>query len=296
MTGVYHPGELAVQRLAGVPAQAARVGGIIRPEMPPAAVAFLREQRLAVVASVGPGGEVWATLLTGPQGFMRALDERTLRVEASHNAGGEQLLDNLKHKAEVGVLAIEFETRRRMRLNGRAEVSGAGVIRVRSEQVYSNCPKYIHEREVVSHGPDMAVGPSVRRFSKLTDEHRRLISQSDTFFIATFHAEGGADASHRGGDPGFVRAAEDGTLLWPDYQGNGMFNTLGNIHDHPPAGLLFVNFEEGHTLQLSGTARVVWDAARLVEFRVAEVLETINATPLRWRPVNGGEKVFQDES
>jgi predicted pyridoxine 5'-phosphate oxidase superfamily flavin-nucleotide-binding protein len=206
------------------------------------------------------------------------------------------LLDNLKHRGEVGVLAIEFETRRRMRLNGRAEVSGAGVIHVRSEQVYSNCPRYIHEREVVAHESAIAARPSVHRFSELTGEHRRWISQSDTFFIATFHAEGGADASHRGGDPGFVRADGDRTLLWPDYQGNSMFNTLGNIHDHPAAGLLFVNFEEGHTLQLSGSARVIWDATRLVEFRVAEVIETRNATPLRWRPVDGGEKVFQDES
>ena len=283
MRGVYHPGELAVQRLAGVPAEAARVGGIIRREMPAAAMAFLREQQLAVLGSVDSDGQVWATLLTGPPGFMRALDERNLRVETFHSAGSDLLLDNLKQKSDAGILAIEFHTRRRMRLNGTAEVTGAGVIHVRSEQVYSNCPKYIHEREVVA--PDSAVGdvPSVRRLSALTDEHRRLISESDTFFIATFHPEGGADASHRGGDPGFVRADVGGTIVWPDYQGNSMFNTLGNIHAHPPAGLLFVNFDEGHTLQISGGARVIWDATRLVEFRVAGVIETRNATPLRWR-------------
>ncbi|HKQ53253.1 MAG TPA: pyridoxamine 5'-phosphate oxidase family protein, partial [Pyrinomonadaceae bacterium] len=248
MTGVYHPGELAVQRRVGVPVEAARVGGIIRREMPQAAMAFLREQQLAVLGSRDTDGQVWATLLTGPPGFMRAVDERTLRVETFHSAGSDLLLDNLKQQREVGILAIEFHTRRRMRLNGRAVVTDAGVIHVRSEQVYSNCPKYIHEREVVAVGQTVVDAPAVRRLPRLTDEHRRLISASDTFFIATFHAEGGADASHRGGDPGFVRADADGTILWPDYQGNSMFNTLGNLYAHPPAGLLFVNFDEGHTL------------------------------------------------
>lgn len=103
------------------------------------------------------------------------------------------------------------------------------------------------------------------------------------------HAEGADSGGLFFEDPdgtrleGFVRADRDGTISWPDYQGNSMFNTLGNLYAHPPAGLLFVNFEEGHTLQISGSARIIWDASRLVQFRVAEVIETRNATPLRWQ-------------
>lgn len=292
MSTVYHPGELAVQRLAGVPAQAARVGGRIRSAMPAAAMDFLQRQRLAVLSSVAPDGKVWASLLTGPQGFMRAVDERTARVEASRPFGGDPLFDNLKHQSDLGMLAIEFSTRRRMRLNGKAEVREGLTIYIRSEQVYSNCPRYIREREVATPVSTEAEKPSARRLSRLTDGQRRLIAQADTFFVATFHPEGGADASHRGGDPGFVRFLDDETILWPDYPGNSMFNTLGNIHAHPPAGLLLINFDEGHTLQIAGRARVVWDvrrasefegAERLVEFRVAEVIETLNATVLRWR-------------
>jgi uncharacterized protein len=292
VTSVYHPGELAVQRLAGVPAQAARVGGIICPAIPPAAAHFLRVQRLAALGSVAPAGRVWASLLTGPPGFMRALDERTLRLEVSHGAGDERLLGNLRRRSKVGILAIEFSTRRRMRLNGRAELRGHEVIHVRPEQVYSNCPRFIHEREVVTPDFGEAVEPSARSLPRLRDVHRHLIAQSDTFFVASFHPEGGADASHRGGDPGFVCVPDEVTILWPDYQGNHMFNTLGNIHAYPHVGLLFINFEEGYALQVAGWARVIWDARRaaefegaerVVEFSVEEVVETMNATGLRWR-------------
>ncbi len=69
-----------------------------------------------------------------------------------------------------------------------------------------------------------------------------------------------------------------------------MFNTLGNIAANPKTGLLFVDFERGDTLQISGEARVIWDQARaagfagarrVVEFRIGEVVE--NTVPLRWR-------------
>ncbi len=147
----------------------------------------------------------------------------------------------------------------------------------------------MREPEAVGGSPAEQPG-TARRAGTLTDAQRRLISSSDTFFIASAHPEGGADASHRGGLPGFVRFLDENTLAFPDYSGNNMFNTLGNIAANPKTGLLFVDFERGDTLQLSGEARVLWDPARatefagarrVVEFRVGEVVE--NAVPLRWR-------------
>ena len=84
---------------------------------------------------------------------------------------------------------------------------------------------------------------------------------ADTFFLGTVNPERGADASHRGGPAGFVRL--DGTtgLWWPDYQGNNLFNSLGNLAIDPEAALLFFSFRDGRALQLSGTASVEWDHA-----------------------------------
>jgi len=102
----------------------------------------------------------------------------------------------------------------------------------------------------------------------------------------------GADASHRGGLPGFVRVESVNRLVFPDYRGNRMFNTLGNLELSPRAGLLFPDFTTGDALQLSGRAAVLWDDPRLAEFPGAErlvvfdiekVVELSEATHLRFQ-------------
>jgi len=302
----YHAGELAVQARAGVQESARRIGNGIRSSIPAAAQEFLRGQPMLVVASLDADGQVWASLITGPPGFIRALDERTVLIEAGP-AEGDPLGDNLRTGAQIGLLAIEPATRRRMRLNGVAEVVPAGTdgstgarpaLRVRAQQVYSNCPKYIQAREWTTApdgttgGGDPSSSPTVSRGRALTADQQRWVERADTFFIASAHPEGGADASHRGGLPGFVRVLDDRRLLIPDYVGNTMFNTLGNIVAHPNAGLLFVDFESGATLQVTGRAELIWDAdltatfagaERVVAFDVHEVIDVAGAHRLRGR-------------
>jgi predicted pyridoxine 5'-phosphate oxidase superfamily flavin-nucleotide-binding protein len=289
----YHPGEIEVQERAGVRAMAERVGGSIHPTIPRAAREFLEEQLMVVVGFVGADGWVWASLLVGEPGFMEALDERTVRIGAMPFPG-DPLAEALQEGVgtQVGLLAIDLSTRRRLRLNGEAE-RRTDDIYVCTRQVYANCPKYIQIREPKAGRaePGLQDRHAVRS-RRLTDEQRHFISDTDTFFIASVHPEGGSDASHRGGNPGFVRFLGEDALEFPDYSGNTMFNTLGNIAVNPNAGLLFLDFERGRTLQLTGEARIVWDVGRAVgfsrteravEFRVQEVIETRGALPLRWR-------------
>jgi hypothetical protein len=110
------------------------------------------------------------------------------------------------------------------------------------------------------------------------------------------HRQGGdgVDISHRGGKPGFVRVDSDnlGTVLTiPDFRGNSFFNTFGNLALDARAALLFVDFETGDALMLTGTAEVIWEGAelqsfagaeRLLRFRVSEGLSIDKAVPLRW--------------
>jgi hypothetical protein len=109
-----------------------------------------------------------------------------------------------------------------------------------------------------------------------------LIEAADTFFIGTTHPTRGADASHRGGPTGFVRA-NPGEVWWADYRGNNMFNTLGNLAVDPTAALLFPDFATGRTLQLSGTAATEWTTraaaggddhgtGRVVHFHIDQVV------------------------
>jgi predicted pyridoxine 5'-phosphate oxidase superfamily flavin-nucleotide-binding protein len=188
-----------------------------------------------------------------------------------------------------------------MRFNGKGMFGPERGIFLMVEQVYGNCPKYIQARRPApAEAPASAARPP-QRFRRLTDRHRRWIAGADTFFIASFHPEGGADASHRGGSPGFVRTLSDRTLVFPDYPGNNMFNTLGNITACPLAGLLFVDFERGDLLQLTGRASLVWDQETVaghpgaqdavVAFEVDEAVETPGGTGLRWELVESAGRV-----
>jgi predicted pyridoxine 5'-phosphate oxidase superfamily flavin-nucleotide-binding protein len=288
----YHPGALAVQARAGVGEATRRVGKGIRETLPPGFVAFLAEQPLAIVASAGSDGRLWASALTGPPGFLRALDERTLLVVAQAPPG-DPLAANLVEGAALGLLAIDLATRRRVRVNGALRGWAEGGFVLETAEVFGNCQQYIQRRIPAGVAPPS--GATVpRRSAALTAGQRRLVASADTFFIASAHPAGGADASHRGGPPGFVRVLDERTLVFPDYAGNTMFNTLGNIVANPSAGLLFVDFEAGTTLQLTGRAEVVWDAERATEFPGAErvvtfqtdeTVEIAGAHPLRSRLV-----------
>jgi uncharacterized protein len=80
------------------------------------------------------------------------------------------------------------------------------------------------------------------------------------------------DVSHRGGKPGFVRIDDDGTLTVPDFSGNCHFNTFGNLELNPRAGLLFVDFDSGDILYLTGTAEVIWEGTDVINYEGAERL------------------------
>ncbi len=164
-------------------------------------------------------------------------------------------------------------------------------IEIRTEEVFGNCPKYIQARapqgDARHNRADVA-----QRGTALTLKQRLAIERADTLFIASIHPGAGTDASHRGGQPGFVRVPDERRLRIPDYAGNNMFQTLGNIAADPRVGLLFVDFDTGTTLQLTGHARILWEredyaelkgAERAVEIEIEEVVEIAGQGPLGWR-------------
>lgn len=92
-----------------------------------------------------------------------------------------------------------------------------------------------------------------------TDEDRQFIARCPMFFVATADAQGRPDCSYKGGLPGFVRVVDDTTLAFPDYDGNGMYRSWGNVLVNPHVGLLFLDFEKPKRLRVNGTATVSAD-------------------------------------
>jgi predicted pyridoxine 5'-phosphate oxidase superfamily flavin-nucleotide-binding protein len=278
----YHEGELEIQRRAGVRALADRVGGIINAEIPRAAAAFVAAQHFLILATVDApvdgGATPTASILGGAPRFASARDQRTLAIVPSFGHLARVMAD-IDATGVIGVLAIEQATRRRIRVNGNATRKD-GTILLSTSEVYSNCPQYIRPR--VIHERAFATSPSTSIADTLSAAQQQWIASADTFFLATAHPQRGADASHRGGPPGFVTIESPARLSWPDFPGNNMFNSLGNLAVHPRCGLLFVDFERGATLQVRGTARVEGDAERVVTVAIEEVVETSDAIPLRW--------------
>ncbi|ATY12449.1 pyridoxamine 5'-phosphate oxidase [Amycolatopsis sp. AA4] len=252
----FHAGELAVQREAGVEQAAARLSKMAEPAgISPGMAGFLAERTLLVLTGRDAGGRLWTSPVTGPPGFLEAESATTLAIRRAIPEGDP--LHGLPSGQLVGMTSIEFATRRRVRINGYLAAVAEDHLVVEIQQAYGNCPQYIQQR-VLSEEAEPATPGHERAELSLGDTE--LIRGADTFFLGTINPDHGADASHRGGAPGFVRV-DGNALWWPDYPGNNLFNSLGNIAANPEAALLFFDFETGRLLQVSGTAAIEWGEA-----------------------------------
>ncbi|MEJ2692872.1 MAG: pyridoxamine 5'-phosphate oxidase family protein [Candidatus Thiodiazotropha sp.] len=258
---VYHEGEIAIQSQNGVEKAAQMTAAAIQNRIPHGAMSFIAQQSTAVIGTLDSRGKVWASLVFGMPGFLQAFDGKTLRLTRSscHTATGDPLWNNLDANSQLGILLIELSTRRRLRINGRVLTSNLLELRIQVEQAYANCPKYIQRRHLKLEAEKEAVLPSTEILEGKTLDSRQQtwISKADTFFVASAHLDHGMDASHRGGHPGFVKLLSPQRLRIPDFIGNNMFNTLGNFTSYPHAGLVFIDFDQGKVLQLSGRPEIL---------------------------------------
>ncbi|MFI4930814.1 MAG: pyridoxamine 5'-phosphate oxidase family protein [Burkholderiales bacterium] len=299
----FHGGEQALQQRVGMRERLAEVGALImRDHMPSQHREFFGRLPFVLLGSVDDEGRPQASLLAGPPGFAHTPDAHTLAIEARPH-GADPLSRALRVGASLGVLGIEPHTRRRNRLNGVVSAVRAGGFAIEVRQSFGNCPKYIQARQARWVGGAAAPDVCTTRASRLDAAGIALVQNADTYFVASTvppdrldrSAAHGADVSHRGGKPGFVRVdrGDDGvdTLTVPDFAGNNLFNTLGNLMLHPHAGLLFVDFDGDSLLRLSVDTEIVESgpqvaafagAQRLVRYRVREAQRVDGTTGLLW--------------
>lgn len=263
-TSPYHEGEREVQTRVGSTALADRLATAIVDTIPAGARAFLAKQTMLVAASVDRVGDPWVSVLFGAEGFVSTADGRSVRVTLPRQLSPpyDAFWKNAKIDAPIGLLAIELATRRRLRVNGQVSARERAALVILVRESYANCPKYI-QRRIVQGTADAPAGspPAITRGTRLSDSVRSMLHKADTFFVGTRHPAYGADVSHRGGRPGFIDIRDDVTLRIPDYAGNNMFNTLGNLVAYGRAGLYVPDFDSNRAVQLSGSTRVLFDEA-----------------------------------
>jgi len=292
---LFHPGERALQERFGssalVQAQGAR---IVRDHLNDQHRDFYPLLSQIYIGAQDADSCLWASLRCGAPGFVTALDPHHLQI-AAPALPGDPMGSALHVGQPLGLLGLDLTNRRRNRANGCIASLGDDGFTLAIERAFGNCPKYIQTR--THEVPPAAPAASSSGFidgTRIDDDACAQLAAADTFFIASHAQEvagAGVDVSHRGGKQGFVRVDGDRTLTVPDFLGNQLFMTLGNLLLDARAGLLCVDFATGDLLWLTGRAEIVWDgpevaafagAERLLRFHLERLRRAPGALPQRW--------------
>ena len=331
----FHKGEIQVQKQLGTHDHVmAFAPKFMRPFMPDQHREFFENQPFLVVAARDKQGKMWSTLLASATTtaenkkptMTKSPDPNTLLINAQP-VPGDALEGALVPGTDLGVIGIEFATKRRNRVNGRLvtashDASNKGVLKFKVDQSFGNCPQYIKPRQWWSAAGDNTEPSSCPapnnvngkpRPDHLSEEQMTQVRKAETIFLASGYRDTsvqgedprfGNDASHRGGPAGFVIVQDSRTLLLPDFSGNNMYNTIGNLVVDPRIGITFPDYESGGMLQVTGRTKVNFDsehaatvypgALRLIEITIDQVVQVApGSIPIRWTTETVG---FQERS
>ncbi|OTB09591.1 hypothetical protein M426DRAFT_316142 [Hypoxylon sp. CI-4A] len=288
----YHPGEQAVHNLLRIPHrdnpthQGLAVSLGFRVAQSP----------LVAFGTLDHLGRPWATVWGGEAGFCRPVAKHILGVRATADArfdpvvqallavpkgsnGDEEdvreIVDDTVIRPDGGKLmaglSVDLETRDRVKIAGRMAVGTAtktepGVgdlqLALQVEESLGNCPKYMNKKHIVPRVPSPRL-VSEGKGIPLPEEAVELIGKADLFFIASKHGNSSSmDTNIRGGAPGFMRVLRNDngggvSLVYPEFSGNRLYQTLGNLQQDPCAGLAVPDFESGDVLYATGRTTIL---------------------------------------
>jgi uncharacterized protein len=142
--------------------------------------------------------------------------------------------------------------------------------------IYSSASRELQEKFDTRRLADRLVEVTVH--DTFTADDRRFIERLDMFFLATVDAEGQPTCSYKGGDPGFVRVTDGKTLMFPNYDGNGMYLSMGNLAETHSVGMLFIDFELQRRMRVDGTARISMESSLIEHYPEAQFVVEVEAT------------------
>jgi NAD(P)H-flavin reductase len=316
----WHEGEIAM-------AKAMRVPDMDNPTFPSLSPQLANHARIAPLIAIGTldkQDRPWTTLWGGEKGISQPIAQGILGIRSQVVRQYDPVVEELVGKEgdgtvvrEEGVgrmvsgLTIDLETRKRTKLYGRM-VAGALSMRedettdtqqhvaevqlvLKIEQSLGNCPKYLNKKHIepADSNPEL-----VSDSPQLPQQALDLLSKADLFFLSSANHDQDMDTNHRGGPAGFVRVISNdpsgAILCYPEYSGNRLYQTLGNLKTNPVVGLCVPDFDTGDMLYLTGTTSILIgpDAANLLPRSNLAVKITTTAarfvrTALPFRGVSG---------
>src|SRR5579859_2172885 len=203
----WHEGELVLQRSIGVDEALSDIGAkVVRPYLTEQHRDFFPQLPFAVLGTVDPSGDVWATLRAGRPGFLSSPDPERLDL-ALRPESWDPAEAGIQDGLPIALLGIQLTTRRRNRLNGPVKERTSRGFSIAVGQSFGNCPKYITLRGEAEPAEESVEPP--QKLERLDEAARRMIGEAKTFFVASYatgsDGQRQVDVSHRGGEPGFVR-------------------------------------------------------------------------------------------
>lgn len=283
----WHPGEETMHTLTHVPVS----DNPSTPFLSPRAASLLSRYPLLAMGTLDSASRPWCSLWGGEPGHARVVANSTIGINTlvdrrwdpvvgaifgTEGEGGEGEVVQGDGRMIAG-LSLHLEERGRVKLFGRmvagavsgmrdsdadVKVSDGGTVGqvqlvVKIEQSLGNCPKYLNCKRIRPAVPSPELSwEGVQLPSQATE----LLAKADMFFVSSAHANEDMDLNHRGGPPGFMRVESNdvggAVLVWPEYSGNNLYQTLGNLQTDPMAGLCVPDFETGDVLYLTGETEV----------------------------------------
>jgi predicted pyridoxine 5'-phosphate oxidase superfamily flavin-nucleotide-binding protein len=280
----WNAGEVKMHDLLRVPSQDNPTSTMLTPQ----ASFMLQRGPLLALGTLDSLSRPWTTIWGGSPGFSEPLGgdyigTRTL-VDGKYDpvvqalVGGAEKEEMLQPKDGGKILsglAFDLMTRKRVKICGKMV---AGTVRkvnvkfgdgqqkegalekqdhiqlvVKIDQSMGNCPKYFNQYEV---HPTIVQSKLLSEGSSLSDEGKTLIGKADMFFLST-STEDDQDTNHRGGPPGFVRVMSPTQIIYPEYSGNRLYQSLGNLLLNPKVGITFPDYESGDVLYITGSTEIL---------------------------------------
>ncbi|KAH8601449.1 oxidoreductase-like protein [Bisporella sp. PMI_857] len=272
----FHSGEQEMHKLFKIPNR----DNPTAPLLTPYAANLLVQSPIIALGTLDGEGKPWTTILGGESGFSQPVAQSIIglntTVERVHDPVisaifGDKVNGEIIKETETGrmisALAIDLEHRKRVKLYGHmvagalsATEDGIGNVQlvVKIEQSLGNCPKYLNKKRI---RPCVPRPTLVTTELPLPKEATELLTKADLFFISSSNHESDMDTNIRGGPPGFLRILENDeqglALVWPEYSGNRLYQTLGNLRETPQAGLTIPDFDTGDVIYVTGTTQIL---------------------------------------